>query len=158
MKQTKFWFQKLILFIATGFGLGKLPVAPGTFGSLAALPIIYLMDQLEIWQCSFYWICFILLSIWVADRAESIIQSKDPRVVVIDEMLGYCTAMTLVPVTIITLIIGFIGFRIFDILKPPPVKYFERCYSGGAGIILDDLMAGLLTALILKTIQIIGII
>jgi len=81
-----------------------------------------------------------------------LIGEKDPGAVVIDEMAGFCVTMTLVPVTMITLVTGFIAFRCFDILKPFPIRWFEKTFSGGAGIVLDDIMAGLLAALLLKAI------
>jgi phosphatidylglycerophosphatase A len=72
--------------------------------------------------------------------------------VVIDEMAGFCVTMTLVPISLLSLVIGFIAFRCFDILKPFPICWFEKNFSGGAGIVLDDLMAGVLAAFLLKAI------
>lgn len=151
------WDEKLILFAATGFGLGRIPVAPGTFGTLSALPLIWILSQSGPALGAFLLTGFILLSVYVADRAASLMGKKDPGSVVIDEMAGYCVAMSLVPVGVSTLIAGFLAFRFFDILKPGPVKYFEK-YSGGAGIILDDIMAGLLAALVVKCLHLWGLI
>jgi len=152
--------DKLILFLATGFGLGRIPVAPGTFGTLAGLPLIWMMVQLGNWPgaLSFFLISGILASVWIADRAEHLLKVKDPGCIVIDEMAGYCVAMTLVPVTPMALVAGFAAFRFFDIIKPLPVRYFEKNFSGGAGVVLDDIMAGVLAALLLKTIHLTGII
>ena len=150
------WDEKLVLFIATGFGLGRIPVAPGTFGTLAALPLIWGLSVVGPVWAGFLLTGFILLSVYVADRAATLMEKKDPGSVVIDEMVGYCVAMALVPVGISTLVAGFAAFRCFDILKPGPVRYFEG-YSGGAGIVLDDIMAGLMAALVVKCLYLWGL-
>ena len=153
--------DKIILFIATGFGLGRVPVAPGTFGTLAGLPFIGIMTWLGTGfgpgTSALFLVGFLLVSVWVAHQAERLLGEKDPGAVVIDEMAGFCTAMTLVPVNIATLAIGFAAFRLFDIVKPLPVRWFEQNFSGGAGIVLDDIMAGVLAAVLLKAIYLTGL-
>jgi len=149
--------EKLIILGATGFGLGRIPVAPGTFGTLAAIPLIWLMRWMNSGLVAFFLVSLILLSVYVADKAEIIMGEKDPGSIVIDEIAGFCVTMTLVPLTWLTIILGFIAFRCFDILKPVPVKYFENKFSGGAGIVLDDIMAGVLAALVLKFLYILGL-
>ena len=153
--------DKITLFLATGFGLGRIPVAPGTFGTLAGLPLIGIM----VWLAkgfapgttAFFLVCLVLAGVWIADRAEKLLGLKDPGCIVIDEMAGYCIALSLVPVTPVTLIAGFAAFRCFDIIKPLPVRYFERNFSGGAGVVLDDIMAGVLSALLLKMVHLTGL-
>ncbi len=153
--------DKVILFLATGFGLGRIPVAPGTFGTLAGLPLIFIMvwlaDGFVPGTIAFFLVCLVLFSVWIADRAEKLLGLKDPGCIVIDEMAGYCIAMSLVPVTPVTLIAGFAAFRCFDIIKPLPVRYFEENFSGGAGVVLDDIMAGVLAALLLKLVYLTGL-
>ena len=149
--------EKLIIWGATGFGLGRIPVAPGTFGTLAAIPLIWLMTWMNPGLVAFFLVSLILLSVYVADKAEIIMGEKDPGSIVIDEIAGFCVTMTLVPLSWLTIILGFIAFRCFDILKPVPVKYFENKFSGGAGIVLDDIMAGVLAALVLKFLYILGL-
>ncbi|MCP4718075.1 MAG: phosphatidylglycerophosphatase A [Desulfobacteraceae bacterium] len=149
--------EKLIILGATGFGLGRIPVAPGTFGTLAAIPLIWLMTWMNPGLVAFFLVSLILLSVYVADKAEIIMGEKDPGSIVIDEIAGFCVTMTLVPLSWLTIILGFIAFRCFDILKPVPVKYFENKFSGGAGIVLDDIMAGVLAALVLKFLYILGL-
>ncbi len=154
--------EKAILFIATGFGLGRAPVAPGTFGTLAGLPLIGILAWLDktvsAGAAGLFLVIVILFSVWIAHRAEALMETKDPGAVVIDEMAGFCITMTLVPVTPVTLVAGFLAFRCFDILKPFPVCWFEDTFSGGAGIVLDDLMAGVLAAFLLKAIYLTGMI
>ena len=149
--------KKLILFIATGFYSGKIPFAPGTFGTLAALPFALVFLILPSYLHSIYLISLTLAAIFFADQAQKTITKKDPGCIVIDEIAGYVVTLSIVPVTIYTLTAGFFLFRFFDIIKPPPVKYFENNFSGGAGIVLDDIMAGILSAIVLKIIYLSGI-
>jgi phosphatidylglycerophosphatase A len=150
-------FDRLILLAAEGLGLGRIPVAPGTFGTLAAIPLIWLMAWMDKGPMAFFLVSLILCSVYVADRAEGIRGVKDPGSIVIDEIAGFCVTMTLVPVGWTSIVLGFIAFRCFDILKPFPVKYFEIKFSGGAGIVLDDIMAGVLAALVLKFLYSFGL-
>jgi phosphatidylglycerophosphatase A len=151
--------DRFILFSATGFGLGRIPKAPGTFGTLAALPLIWVMALLRGVPGgeSLFLICLVLISIWIADRAETLLGEKDPGCIVIDEMAGYCVSLVLVPLTFSTLVVGFAAFRFFDIKKPGPVRYFENSFKGGAGVVLDDIMAGVLAACLLKIIYYTGV-
>ena len=149
--------DQFILFVATGFGLGRIPTAPGTFGTLAGLPLIWVMTMLSPTASGFFLVCLSLISIGIADRAETLMNAKDPGAIVIDEMAGYCVTMSLVPVGFTSLAAGFLAFRCFDILKPWPVRYFEKKFSGGAGVVLDDIMAGVMAALVLKILYSTGV-
>ena len=140
------------MFIATGFFSGKIPFAPGTFGTLAAIPFALVFLIIPASFYGVYIVGLILAAIYFADKAERIIGKKDPGCIVIDEIAGYVVALSIVPVNIYTLAAGFFIFRFFDIIKSAPVKYFEDNFSGGAGIVLDDIMAGILTAAVLKII------
>lgn len=150
------FFQKMILFLATGFFSGKIPVAPGTFGTIAAVPFVLLYPALPMSFHAIYGVGFILTAVFFADKAAEILGEKDPGCIVIDEMAGYVVAPSLVPVQASTLVTGFIVFRFFDIVKPGPVRYFEKNFSGGAGIVLDDVMAGVFTSFVLKIIYLSG--
>jgi phosphatidylglycerophosphatase A len=149
--------NQLILGAATGFGLGFSPVAPGTVGTLAALPLIWICQVIPVAAHAFFGVCFILAAVFVADQAEKILNRKDPGAIVIDEMAGYWVTMCLVPVTPVTLLTGFVAFRCFDVFKIPPVRYFEKYFSGGAGVVLDDIMAGVLAALTVKFLYLLGV-
>jgi phosphatidylglycerophosphatase A len=150
------WKNQLILAAATGFGLGYSPVAPGTVGTLAALPLIWISQGISGGAQAFFGACFILSAVYAADQAEKLLGQKDPGAIVIDEMAGYWVTMSLVPVTGVTLFAGFVAFRCFDVFKIPPVRYFEKQFSGGAGVVLDDIMAGVLAALSVKCLYILG--
>ncbi len=149
--------QKFIMMIATGFFSGKAPVAPGTFGTLAGIPFVLVFLIIPTTYHAVYVTCLILAAIVTADRAEKMLGKKDPGCIVIDEITGYVVALSVVPVNIYTLVAGFFIFRFFDIIKLPPVKYFENTFSGGAGVVLDDIMAGVFTAAILRIIYASGI-
>jgi len=145
------------MFIATGFFSGKIPFAPGTFGTLAAIPFALVLLIIPASFYGIYIVCLILAAIYFADKAEKIIGRKDPGCIVIDEIAGFVVALSIVPVNIYTLAAGFFIFRFFDVIKSAPVRYFENNFSGGAGIVLDDIMAGILTAAVLKIIYLSGI-
>ena len=144
--------NKTVLFFATGFGLGRIPVAPGTFGTLAGIPLAvglaFTAPGLQVTAM----VCLILFAIFIADKAEKIMGKKDPGSVVIDEMAGFAVAVSGIPISIPVLAAGFFIFRFFDIVKPQPVKFFEDSFSGGAGIVLDDLAAGLMSWCVLRLI------
>ncbi len=142
--------QKLIFFFATGFYSGKIPFASGTFGTMAALPFVLVFLLIPASYYSIYVVAIVLVSIYLADCTEKIVNQKDPGCIVIDEIAGYVVTMSVVPIQINTLIAGFLLFRFFDIFKIGPVKYFEENFSGGAGVVLDDIMAGVFSAVVLK--------
>ncbi len=146
----------MILFLATGFFSGKIPVAPGTFGTIAAVPFALLYRVIPMSFHGIYAVSFVLVAIYLADKAANILREKDPGCIVIDETAGYVVALSLVPVQASTLVAGFFIFRFFDIVKPGPVRYFEKNFAGGAGIVLDDVMAGVFTAFVLKLIYLSG--
>jgi len=149
--------QKFILFVATGCYSGKIPFAPGTFGTLAAIPFALVFLVIPPLFYGMYVTALILAAVYVSDQAEKLLGEKDPGCIVIDEIAGYVVTLSVVPVNIYTIAAGFVLFRFFDIVKLGPVKYFEENFSGGAGIVLDDIMAGLLSAVVLKSLYLSGI-
>jgi len=149
--------QKLIMFIATGCYSGRIPFAPGTFGTIAAIPFVLVFLIVPASFFGVYIAGLILIAVYFSDQAEKILGKKDPGCIVIDEIAGYVVTMSWVPVNIYTIVAGFFLFRFFDIVKPGPVKYFENNFSGGAGIVLDDIMAGILSAFVLKILYLSGI-
>jgi len=150
----------LALSIAT-FGVGYLPLIPGTFGSLVSVGIFLLFTFLLTGTALFavvllFILAFTLSGIWAASRTEELAGRKDPGKVVVDEVAGQMLA--LLPLTLFTLqpltrgvIVSFILFRLFDIFKPYPAGRFERL-KGGYGIMCDDLVAGGYAAVITSTI------
>ena len=142
--------DKAIVFLATGAWIGFSPVAPGTFGSLAALPFCLLLSLLGHGMAAFCLLLSIGLAVWAAHHAEKIIGRNDPGSVVIDEICGMAVAMFALPFTLTNALGAFALFRVFDILKPFPVRWADRQLSGGIGIVMDDLIAGLFTNLVLR--------
>ena len=135
--------QKSIIFLATGGLIGFSPVAPGTFGSLAALPVCLLISLMGVGSGMIFVVVLVMLSTWIAHAAEKIEAQKDPKQVVVDEICGMAVALFTLPFTPVFIIGGFALFRVFDILKPFPIRWVDKKVPGGLGIILDDIIAGM---------------
>ncbi len=134
--------NQILMFIATGFGSGYLPIAPGTWGTLVALPIHFLLIKLS---PEYYFIALgivFIVAVSTAGSAEKIIDRKDPGVVVIDEIIGMLITLIGAPSTPLAWGCAFLLFRLFDIWKPFPVSWADRHLNGGLGIVLDDVLAG----------------
>ena len=144
--------RKVILFLSSGCGLGYMPFAPGTFGSLAGLPLAWLMAQLPLAVALIMLAVLITASIWIAGLAEKMLRQKDPGLIVIDEISGMLVALIGLPFTVLNMIMGFVLFRILDITKPVPIRTLERRLTGGTGIVMDDLAAGFMVNITLRTI------
>lgn len=137
-----------VLWIAVGFGAGFFPKAPGTAGTLVAIPLILLIARLpEFLQISVLAALFVL-GCFVCHRAADLLGESDPGSVVWDEIVGYCFAMALLPVSLQTVIVTFILFRLADIFKPWPISWIDKRMRGGLGIMLDDLLAGILVNIV----------
>jgi phosphatidylglycerophosphatase A len=139
-----------IHFLATGGWVGTIKFMPGTFGSLAALPLCWLVSLLP-WQIMVPLVAgFIAVSIRIAGEAEKNMGVKDPGAIVIDEIDGMLVTFAFIEFTACTALMGFILFRILDIIKPPPIRQLERHFSGGLGIVIDDVAAGIGANLLLQ--------
>lgn len=129
-------------FLALGFGSGLAAKAPGTFGTLIAIPVYLLLSSLSL---SYYLItvfALFLIGIYICDKASKDMQVHDHGAIVWDEIVGYLVTMIAAPSGWQWVIAGFILFRIFDILKPWPIKVLDEKVHGGLGIIIDDVFAG----------------
>ena len=150
--------QQTVLFFSTGFYSGYIPFAPGTFGTLTALPLCYLLSICSWGAAAVIIIAVILLAIWLADSSEKLINKKDPGCIVIDEIAGMLVTLAGLPFNFFTVAMGFVFFWLLDIFKPFPIRYLERKIPGGAGIVVDDLVAGIIANITLRIIvYIIGI-
>lgn len=147
MKDKK--FDALLEFIATGFYFGKSPIVPGTVGSLSAIPFIYLLGN-NIFEKLLFFIIFIPLGIKSAQFMIDKTQSQDPDEVVVDELVGYFITMMFVPHSFWWMVIGFILFRIFDVLKPFGIRKLET--PDGFGVMIDDIVAGFICSILLLII------
>jgi phosphatidylglycerophosphatase A len=144
--------EKAAIFLATGCFVGNIPFAPGTFGSLLGIPLCFVLSKINFLFASLCIIGFIVFAIWTAQRAEKILQKSDPGNIVIDEIAGMTVALIGLPFNLRSVVIGFIIFRAFDIFKPYPIRRMERRLSGGVGVVLDDVVAGLYSNLVLRLV------
>jgi len=134
--------RRLGVFVATCAHVGYAPVAPGTFGSLVALVLYYLIRRQQSTTIELGAIAVIVvIGLWSATEAEHHFGGIDPGPVVIDEVVGMLMTLALHPVNIWGAIVGFLIFRVLDIVKPWPARRLELL-PGGFGVVLDDMMAG----------------
>lgn len=143
----------LIKTCSSVFGLGYMPVAPGTFGTLGAF-ILWLVFFRYLDRSSFMvaLVLIIFFSCYIAELASKIYKAKDPQKIVIDELCGFLVAVSFSGRSLLMGLLGFALFRLFDILKPWPVKKFESL-PGGLGIVMDDVMAGVYGAFVLGIVS-----
>jgi phosphatidylglycerophosphatase A len=141
--------KRFFLLFATGFGVGYSPIAPGTLGTLIAIPVYYFLSEIPSPLYEITLIGFFFLSVWIAENAETFFGKKDDPRIVIDEVIGFLITMLWIPKTTRFIIIGFFLFRFFDILKPFPIRRLERRLKGGFGVVLDDVMAGVYANIVL---------
>ncbi len=149
--------DRAAIFFASGAGLGFIPIAPATFGSLWGIPLFLLTWNLPILiQVILLLICF-FTAIALADRGEAIARCSDPSFVVVDEIVGMWLTLFLCWRTDwAVLILGFLLFRFFDISKVYPIRLFEH-FRGGLGVVMDDVAAGMLANTALRIILVSGI-
>ena len=136
--------RNVIIFVATWCGCGFIPLAPGTFGSLATIPLIIILKDVSIIIRIVVLLSVILIGIIVAEKAYHILGDNDPKVVVIDEVAGMLVAALFLPFQWKYIVPAFIIFRILDIIKPFPIRDIEDI-KGGIGIMADDILAGAIT-------------
>ncbi len=145
--------NRFFLLFSTVFGVGYSPVAPGTLGTLIAIPVYYFLSNISSPIYEITLIGFFFLSVWISENAEVFFRKKDDPRIVIDEMMGFLITMLWVPKTTRFIVIGFFLFRFFDILKPFPIRHLEKKFKGGFGVVLDDVMAGIYGNIILQIIS-----
>jgi phosphatidylglycerophosphatase A len=156
MRQTA---RRIILILASGAGVGFSPYVPGTLGTLVAVPVSLAVNRLaeiEPVIALFALAGLTLIAIAVAGRAARILAMKDPQIVVIDEIAGFALANFLTN-SVSGLVVAFVLFRIFDIAKVFPASRLETL-PGGAGIVLDDIAAGLYTFLVLRLLALVSLV
>ena len=139
-----------IHFLAFGFGSGLAPVAPGTVGTLAAVPLYLLLAQLSpvMYLLAVLLVC--LVGIWLCGQSSQLLGVHDHAGIVWDEFAGFLITMIAAPAGWGWLLLGFVLFRIFDILKPWPISWVDKNVHGGCGIMLDDILAGLMALAVMQ--------
>jgi phosphatidylglycerophosphatase A len=147
------WRQTLVLALATWGGVGYLPGAPGTWGSLAALPLWYGLSLLGPWGYGLGTGALLALALRVAGPAQDCLGRHDPPAIVIDEVAGLLIALAGVPVTWQYAAAGLLLFRALDILKPPPIRWCGQG-AGGLEVVADDVAAGIIARLALEMVMV----
>lgn len=140
-------------FLAFGFGSGLFPRAPGTAGTLIAVPLAFLARDLDLVTYLALASALFVSGVWICGRTARDLGVHDHPGIVWDEIAGYLVTVAWVPREGLWLVAGFLLFRLFDIWKPWPISTLDRRVGGGVGIMLDDLLAGLAAAGILEIIQ-----
>jgi phosphatidylglycerophosphatase A len=147
--------QRAILTLSSFFGLGYLPVAPGTWGTCGALGVWYVMAPLSWPVFAAVTALLTLVAIAVSSRAEAIYGGHDVQHIVIDEVVGLLATVIGVPFAWPQVLSAFVLFRLLDAFKPPPICYIDRHMPGGLGVVLDDTLAGLIGCALLHGLRMI---
>jgi len=148
-REKKNLFHSLMVFLATGGYSGYFPIAPGTAGTLATLPLVWIMTFLPIPIHLAFILILFFLGVASSSYFSRFYKQKDPSRVVIDEVVGFLITMFMVPFNWATLLLGFLIFRLADIIKPFPAGRSEKLPSGW-GIMMDDAFAGIYANIILQ--------
>jgi phosphatidylglycerophosphatase A len=141
--------------VAFGFGSGLARYAPGTFGTLASIPLYLAIAQLPAWLYAVTVLAAFALGVWICDGVSRELGVHDHGGIVFDEFVGYWITMFLLPATWPWILAGFAAFRLFDIWKPGPIRWCDRQIQGGFGIMFDDVAAGLLACLALHVVRVV---
>ncbi|MDX1451509.1 MAG: phosphatidylglycerophosphatase A [Oleiphilaceae bacterium] len=137
-------------FLAFGLGSGCVSKAPGTFGTVMALLLYLPLQALPVWVQAIWLVISFVLGVWLCERASKALGVHDHGGIVWDEFVGYWLTMLLAPTGWVWLLYGFILFRLFDIWKPFPIRLLDAKVSGGFGIMIDDVLAGVYAAVLLQ--------
>ena len=151
--QGSVWSQRLVAGIATFFGAGLSPQSPGTVGTLATVPLAYLLLRYGSAALFTATVVVSVLGTWAAGRYCAATGKHDNQRIVIDEVVGYLICLWAVPRSAPNMIAAFVLFRIFDTWKPWPIRIVDRKVKGGFGVMADDVCAGAVGALILWLMQ-----
>lgn len=149
--------RRLALLLASNLGLGYAPVVPGTFGTLAGLPVFWLLADRGAVPYVLTWGAITAVAVWAAGVAGRHYGVVDDGRIVIDELSGYLVTVAFLPWSWTTAWLGFFWFRVFDILKPPPVRWIDQRCKNGFGVVFDDVAAGIYAAIALRvTLRLLG--
>lgn len=146
---TRLTLKNPICFIACGFGSGLSPFAPGTMGTIVAIPLYWLMSHLSLLSYTGVLLVSFLFGVYCCGYTAKAFGTHDHKAIVWDEIFGLGWTLLAVPPSIIAVIAGFLLFRLFDILKPWPINQIDEKVKGGFGIMLDDWLAAIYANLIL---------
>lgn len=139
-----------VVLIALGLGSGLSPKAPGTAGTLLAIPLYLLMQQTSLPVYAAFTLVLIIAGIWICAYSAQKLGVHDHPAIVIDEVAGFLVTMFAAPTGWQWLLAGFILFRLFDVIKPWPISWLDKNVHGGSGIMLDDIVAGLVSLALMQ--------
>lgn len=152
MTASRALLNRVCYFVAIGFGAGRMPIAPGTAGTLVAIPIYLLLRELPVGGYLALVAVLFGVGVIVCDYVERHSVGHDAPVIVFDEIVGYLVTMTLAPAGWVWIVVGFALFRLFDIWKPYPIRRIDRTMPGGFGTMFDDAVAGLYGFIVLQAL------
>ena len=135
--------------VALGFGAGALPKAPGTWGTLLAIPFYLVLTRFTLVEYVVLVTVLFVFGVWVCGKAGRVLGVHDHGAIVWDEMVGFWVTMVAAPPGWLWILAGFVLFRVFDIWKPWPIYWLDQRVGGGWGVMMDDLFAGIYAALCL---------
>lgn len=144
--------MRLAINLATYFGIGRVSKAPGTVATLATIPVWWVLAQAGPLLYMVVTFLLVLVGVWAAQAYEDQHQSHDSKEIVIDEVVGFLITMAWLPLTWQSVVIGFLLFRFFDIVKPPPIRQMDQKLPGGFGVMADDIAAGVFSSIIMQVI------
>ncbi len=150
--KVNFTLSNPIQFLALGFGSGLAPKAPGTFGTLAAIPLYLLLSALAPLSYALAVLLMTLAGFYICGKAADDVGVHDHPAIVWDEFVGFFITMFMIPVSWQSVLLGFVLFRLFDIAKPWPISFVDKKVSGGFGIMIDDVLAGAFALIIMQLI------
>ncbi len=142
-----------VVLTALGFGSGLSPVAPGTAGTLVTVPLVYFLQQQTFLTYALVTMFVLATGSWICGYAANKLQVHDHSGIVYDEVAGFLITMILAPAGWQSMLTGFLLFRFFDAVKPWPISWFDKNVSGGFGIMLDDVIAGIFSLSCLLLIE-----
>ena len=144
--------KKIILFIATGAGVGYVPLFPGTLGSLVGVVLFFLLKDLKPISYLITLVTFSFFACWVSTQAEIFFGKKDSQKIVLDEVVGMLVTLAGISFSWSSVVLGFILFRLFDIWKPYPIRLCQDRLPRGWGVVGDDVVAGIYANLLMRFI------
>lgn len=144
-----------IHFLACGFGLGTVPYAPGTIGTLLGIPLTIVLSQTSLWFYIVTCVVLFTIGVYVCHITNRDFGTFDHPAAVIDEIVTFPVVMLAIPLTWYFLLIGFVLFRFFDIVKPGPIHWVDQHVHNGFGVMLDDLLAAISACVLLHALHVV---
>jgi phosphatidylglycerophosphatase A len=153
--------RAVVIFLASAGYIGYIPVASGTFGSLVGIPLFFGFDALQAASIPLYLLTYaglVAAACWIAGQADTYLHEHDSHKIVIDEVAGYLGATLFIEPTWTHAVLAFFIFRALDVIKPFPAGYIDEHLPGGSGVVLDDVVSGFYSNLVLRLLMVAGLI